>query len=142
MGLLFLISNFLREGIGLLKKIPSQRYWHLGCWHINNQTFQGERRKSCFLNKNWTSVSQLFFIYFLDLHLCALTPEHGQKLKKANKRVSNEYNHPKEVRWFSSEVLTLIVGGSAMTKTPLSNCSKDSIKRHLYSEIKKKIYLL
>ena len=46
---------------------------------------------------------------------------------KANKRVANEKNHPTEVREYSSEVPTPIVGGAAMTKTPLNNCSKDNM---------------
>ena len=41
------------------------------------------------------------------------------QLTKANKRVTNEKDYPTEVRQYSSEVPTPIVGGAAMTKTPL-----------------------
>ena len=129
MGLVFSISNFLREGIGLWKKISSRRYLLLRCWLIKSPNLPKERgEKVVFLTRVESLSSNHFFSIFLQAQglpfmYCVLTPEHGQKLMKANKRVS-----PTEVRQFSSEMPTPIVavGGSAMTKTPLSNCSKDS----------------
>ena len=53
---------------------------------------------------------------------------------KPNKRVTNEYTHPKEVCEYSSEVPTPIVGGAAITKTPL-NCSKHSTVKLGFKEL-------
>ena len=50
---------------------------------------------------------------------------------KANKRVTNEYTHPKEVCEYSSEVPTPIVGVAAISKTPL----KDSTVKLGFKEL-------
>ena len=53
---------------------------------------------------------------------------------KANQRITNEYTHPKEVCEYSSKVPTPIVGGAAITKTPL-NCSKHSTVKLGFKEL-------